>query len=228
MPTPISVIVPVYREAAVINLTLADLPAPSPAVPIEIIVVDGHPAGTTLEVIARSDVRKVIGPRGRGPQMNRGAALANGAVLLFLHADTLLPANAFARIAEALAGSGAVGGAFGLGIRSPRAAFRVIEAAVALRSRLTRIPYGDQGIFLKRRFFNALGGFMDIPIMEDVELMRRVKRSGHRLVFLPHRVQTSARRWEREGIVFCTLRNWLLMTLFLCGAPPRRLARFYR
>jgi rSAM/selenodomain-associated transferase 2 len=228
MQTTISVIIPVYREAAVINRTLAELGAPSAAMPIEIIVVDGHPAGTTLEAIARRDVRKVIGPRGRGPQMNRGAALASGEVLLFLHADTLLPANAFAYIAAALEGARAVGGAFSLGIRSPRAAFRVIETAVAVRSRLTRIPYGDQGIFLKRRFFAALGGFTDIPIMEDVELMRRVKRSGRRVVVLPQCVQTSARRWEQEGVVFCTLRNWLLVTLFLCGASPRRLARFYR
>ncbi|MCJ7830784.1 MAG: glycosyltransferase, partial [Desulfobacterales bacterium] len=124
MKTTISVIIPVYAEAAALNRTLAELDAQSPAVPIEIIVVDGHPAGATLDVIARRDVKKAIGPRGRGPQMNHGAALAGGEVLLFLHADTLLPSNAFTCIAAALEASRAVGGAFSLGIRSPRAAFR--------------------------------------------------------------------------------------------------------
>ena len=93
---------------------------------------------------------------------------------------------------------------------------------------MTRIPYGDQALFFDRRFFSRIGGFSDIGIMEDVELMRRVKKGGHRIRILPARVRTSPRRWQREGIVNCTLRNWLLLTRFYLGTPPDRLARHYR
>jgi hypothetical protein len=97
-----------------------------------------------------------------------------------------------------------------------------------LRSRLTRIPYGDQAIFIRASYFRSIGGFKEIPIMEDVDLMRRIKRKGWRIVIFQEPVITSARRWEKEGLLFGTLRNWFLMTLFLCGVSPERLARFYR
>jgi GT2 family glycosyltransferase len=99
---------------------------------------------------------------------------------------------------------------------------------VSLRSRLTRIPYGDQTIFIKKTVYQELGGFRDIPLMEDVDLMRRLKRAGGRIVILPQKAVTSPRRWQKEGIVYCTLRNWFLIVLYLFGVPPQRLARFYR
>jgi GT2 family glycosyltransferase len=149
-------------------------------------------------------------------------------VLLFLHADTVLPPAAFERIAEAMRDEGCVGGAFDLRIDSRRTGFRVIEKVASLRSRLTRIPYGDQAIFIRASCFRTLGGFREIPLMEDVDLMRRIKRKGWRIVIFREPVITSARRWEKEGLVFGTLRNWFLMTLYLCGVPPERLARYYR
>jgi rSAM/selenodomain-associated transferase 2 len=224
----ISVIVPAIGEQAVINATIAGLRRLPGGRSAEIIVVDGSPRGETLAAVRDAAVLKVRSPRGRGTQQNRGAAAAGGDILLFLHADTRLPPAAFARIAATLEGEDCAGGAFGLRIDSPRRAFRVIEAAANRRSRLTRIPYGDQAIFLRAAFFRALGGFAEIPLMEDVDLMRRVKRAGGRIVLLDDPVLTSARRWEKEGVLYGTLRNWLLVSLYLSGVAPERLVRFYR
>jgi hypothetical protein len=120
-----------------------------------------------------------------------------------------------------------VGGAFDLEIKSKKRIFRLIERAASIRSRLTRIPYGDQAIFLKKSFFDQIGGFKDIPIMEDVELMQRVKKAGQKIKFIPRKVWTAARRWEKEGIVYCTLRNWILISLYMFGVSPEKLNKFY-
>ena len=118
-------------------------------------------------------------------------------------------------------------GAFDLGIDSPAPAYRLIEVMVYWRTRITKIPYGDQSIFIRRDAFSQLGGFSQMPLMEDVELMRRVKRSRGRIGVIGKQVLTSARRWEKEGVVFCTLRNWLLVSLFFLGVPPQKLVRYY-
>jgi len=173
-------------------------------------------------------VTKLLSPKGRGRQQNRGAGAAHGGVLLFVHADTILPCRAFERIGEVMADTSCAGGAFDLAIDSPRPAFRVIERVASLRSRATKIPYGDQAIFLRASRFRMLGGFREIPLMEDVELMQRVKRRGWKIAIIPEPVLTSARRWEKEGLLYGTLRNWCLVTLFYCGVSPERLARFYR
>lgn len=224
----VSVIIPVFCEPAVINGTIDIVRLRRGGETAEIIVVDGQAEGETVAVIRDSAVQKLHSEKGRGGQLNRGAAIATGDVLLFLHADTILPPAAFERIAEAMCGEGCVGGAFDLRIDSPRAAFRFIETAASLRSRLTRIPYGDQAIFIRASCFRTLGGFREIPIMEDVDLMRRIKRKEWKIVIFRESVITSARRWEKEGLLFGTLRNWFLVTLFLCGVAPERLARFYR
>lgn len=224
----ISVIIPVYREQAVINETIESVRRMRGGDAVEIILVDGEPGGKTLAAIRDSAVRKVPSEKGRGAQLNRGAANAAGDVLLFLHADTVLPPAAFEMIAEATRNGGCVGGAFDLHIDSPGAGFRVIETVANLRSRLTRIPYGDQAIFLRASCFWSIGGFREIPIMEDVDLMRRIKRKSWRIVIFREPATTSARRWEKEGLLFGTLRNWSLMALYLCGVAPERLARFYR
>jgi rSAM/selenodomain-associated transferase 2 len=224
----ISVIIPVFCEQAVINRTIETVRRQRGGDDAEIIVVDGQTGGETLAAAQDAAVQKVRSEKGRGGQLNRGAALATGDTLLFLHADTVLPPAAFERIAGAMRDEACVGGAFDLRIDSRRAAFRVIETAANRRSRLTRIPYGDQAIFIRASYFRTLGGFKEIPIMEDVDLMRRIKRQRGRIVIFRDPVITSARRWEKEGLVFGTLRNRFLMTLYLCGVAPERLARFYR
>jgi rSAM/selenodomain-associated transferase 2 len=224
----ISVIIPVFCERAVINETVEAVRRLKGGGTAEIIVVDGQAEGETLAAIRDASVHKVPSKKGRGGQLNRGAAVATGDVLLFLHADTVLPHAAFERIADAMRDEACAGGAFDLRIASPRSGFRAIETVANLRSRLTRIPYGDQAIFIRGSCFRSIGGFKEIPIMEDVDLMRRIKRKNWRIVIFREPVITSARRWEKEGLVFGTLRNWSLMTLYLCGVSPERLARFYR
>jgi rSAM/selenodomain-associated transferase 2/rSAM/selenodomain-associated transferase 1 len=224
-----SIIVPVLNEETAINSAIehiGDLQGNSGSA--EIIVVDGDAGGKTIQAIQGSNVITAVGKKGRGNQMNRGAALAKGDIILFLHADTRLPFNALNLIDSALHDPVCVAGAFDLAIASERPIFRLIEKTASLRSRLTRVPYGDQGIFFRREYFNAIGGFADIPIMEDVEIMRRIKKRGDRIALIDAPVATSARRWEKEGVLKCTLRNRLMISLYLSGVSPERLAKFYR
>jgi rSAM/selenodomain-associated transferase 2 len=160
--------------------------------------------------------------------MNHGAALAAGNILIFLHADTRLPTDAMAFIDTAMRDESYMAGAFDLAIDSERPIFRLIEKAASLRSRLTRIPYGDQAVFMRKTVFKKLGGFRNIPIMEDVEIMRRIKKQGGKIRIIDRKVLTSSRRWKRDGIVYTTLRNWLLITLYLLGVKPDKLVRFYQ
>jgi rSAM/selenodomain-associated transferase 2 len=219
----ISVVVPTLNEAAVLGRTLAGLPPGFS----EVVVADGGSTDATAEIARAHGARVTVGPPGRGPQLNAGAAAAQGAVLLFLHADTALPPDAAGRIAAALADPGVVGGAFRLGIDSADPRLGCIARAANLRTRLTGVAYGDQAVFVRRTAFVAAGGFPEVPIMEDVALGRALKRLG-RVVLLPARVRTSARRWEREGVLRTTLRNAALISLYLLGVPPARLARWYR
>jgi hypothetical protein len=124
--------------------------------------------------------------------------------------------------------SGYVGGAFDLGIKSNKLIFRLIGKLASWRSRLNRIPFGDQAIFIRREYFNRMGGYKEIPIMEDAELMRRIKKSGNQIWIFPERVMTSPRRWEKEGVIYCTLRNWTLQVLYFLGVSPDKLATFYK
>lgn len=222
----ISVIIPVLNERERINRTIDGLCRLAPAGPDQIIVVDGDPEGGTINAVARPEVITVRSGRGRGRQMNHGAALATGDILLFLHADTELPAHALMRIDEAAARCGA--GAFELGVMSRRRVFRITERYVALRTRLTGIPFGDQAIFMRRSLFEQLGGYGEDPIMEDVELMKRLRKAGHSVAVIPEKVMTSPRRWEQEGLLYCTLRNWLLQAAYALGVPAHRLARWYK
>lgn len=225
-PVRVSVIIPVLREAHIINATLAHLVNAVAGFRSEIVVVDGDAAGSTVRAIERQEIVCLVAPTGRALQMNAGARRARGTILLFLHADTRLPPGALAAM-EAAVAHGCVAGAYRLGIDSARWRYRLIETAVTWRTRLTRIPYGDQAIFLESVFFRRLGGFRPMPLMEDVDLMRRVKRLGGRICLLRQRLRTSPRRWEREGLVRCTLRNWTLMALYLAGVAPHRLAAYY-
>lgn len=224
----VSVIIPVYGEARLINRTLDHLLGHNTRCPFEVIVVDGDPRGSTLEAVSFPRIKKILSPPGRGIQMNAGAAAAKGSILLFLHADTLLETEALESIVRALSRKNTAAGAFQLAIRSNRKAFRIIEFGVRLRTRLTHIPYGDQAIFASKSVFEGVGGFPNLPLMEDVTFMRRVRAKGERIVILDANAFTSPRRWEKEGILYCTLRNWLLMTLYTCGVPATALVRFYR
>jgi rSAM/selenodomain-associated transferase 2 len=224
----LSVIIPVLDEAGRINSAVAHLRQADSGRCIEIIVVDGEPRGTTILAINDGTVRTSTAPRGRADQMNCGAALAAGRILLFLHADTALPPQAFALILAAMDDSRMVAGAFDLGFDTGRRLFRITEGYVFLRTRLTRVPFGDQAIFVRKDYFDRIGGYRPIPIMEDVELMKRIRRRGDRICIIPVKVRTSARRYMREGIVYGTFRNWLLQILYALGVPPERLAKWYR
>lgn len=228
MRNRISIIIPVLNEASIINQTIDHIFSLPSGEEFEVIVVDGNPHGETINAIRRKEVKKIVAEKGRPKQMNSGAFHAEGKILLFLHADTILPGDTLDSISSVMEKGNLVGGAFDLGIQSDRPIFRVIANAASFRSRITRIPYGDQGIFIRKDYFYKLGGFKEMPLMEDVELMRRIKRAGDKICILPSRVRTSPRRWEREGILYCTLRNWTLITLYFLGIPPEKLAKFYK
>jgi rSAM/selenodomain-associated transferase 2 len=229
----ISIIIPVLNETGTINATLTCLQQQSTETRLEVVIVDADPAGTTLKAIhitpsSRFVLKTDRTARGRGLQMNRGAEIATAAIILFLHADTLLPEGAFEAAISTLQDPQIVGGAFDLGIRSSKWGYRVIETVGSLRSRLTRLPYGDQAIFLRRDYFHDIGGFSMIPIMEDVDLMQRIKNQGDRIAIIDRQVLTDPRRWEKEGFVYGTLRNWVLMILYLMGVSPHKLVKYYR
>jgi rSAM/selenodomain-associated transferase 2 len=224
----VSIIIPVLREAHQLDSLIDHLCQIADGLPVEIIVVDGSSDGESIKAITREGVTLLTAPAGRARQMNAGAAVAKGDSLLFLHADTRLPQGALRRIFETLSDDRYVAGAFDLRYGSTRPSIRFIARVACLRSRLTRIPYGDQAQFFRRDYFEKLCGFADIPLMEDVEIMLRIKERGDRIFILPVPVVTSARRQEKEGVVRCTLRNWSIITLYFLGMSPERLVRFYR
>ena len=223
----LSIVLPVFKEAEKINELIAHLRQQAHG-DIEIIVVDGDDAGSTINEVTDLKAIKLTASRGRALQMNAGAMSAKGEIILFLHADTLLPRNAFTLIREALTKKGIVAGAFDLGFESKRRIFAITELYVALRTRLTRVPFGDQAIFIKRDYFERVGGYRDIPLMEDVELMTRIRRCGDSITIIPHKVRTSPRRYERDGVLYCTFRNLALQILYAWGVPPEQLMKWYR
>lgn len=160
--------------------------------------------------------------------MNLGAAYASGDILIFLHADTQLPINALALIQETfLKNPQLVGGAFSLQIDSPRLLLKITAVFSTLRCHMTRAPYGDQAIFLRKSYFDSIGGYLNLPLMEDVELMRRIKKHKDDIIILPAAVITSDRRWNQEGLLYTALRNTLIIFLYWCGMPAEKLTRFY-
>jgi rSAM/selenodomain-associated transferase 2 len=227
-PPVCSIILPVLNESARINGLINRLHEQEPGDRIEIIVVDGDAKGSTITGIVSDRVQKIISNCGRACQMNSGAAIAKGDILVFLHADTSLPEDAFTLISQSMRDRQFVGGAFDLGYETNQRIFKITEKYVYLRTRLTRIPFGDQAIFIRREYFRDIGGYRAVPLMEDVDLMKRIRRRGDHIVIIPEKVLTSTRRYEKEGILYCTLRNWVLQILYAFGVPPERLAKWYK
>ncbi len=224
-PDLISVIIPTLDEADNIGPLLEDV---FRARGVEVIVVDGGSRDQTVEV-ARDMGAQVLtgGSPGRALQMNRGAAAAGGGLLFFLHADSRLPKGFDDLIRRALAVDDAAAGAFRLHIDAPGAKLRFVEFWANLRSRALGMPYGDQGLVIGSDHFKHLGGFPILPIMEDFEMVRRLRARG-RIVILPAAIRTSARRWLNLGVGRTTLINQAIVLAYLVGVPPQRLARLYR
>ena len=220
----ISVIVPTLNERACLTVTL-DAVALSAS--DELIVVDAGSSDATPDIARRYTSKVYQGPRGRAWQMNHGARRAGGDILLFLHADTLLPPGALDAVRRALQQPGTGGGAFRLSIAPATPALRLVAWGTNLRSRFGGLPYGDQALFVWRRVFEELGGYDDVPFMEDIRLVQALRRYG-RLAIVPQAVVTSGRRWQRDGVLVTTARNVALMTLYFCGVPPATLKRWYR
>ncbi len=224
MPS-LSIIIPVLNEAAAIGDALAAL-APCRARGVEVVVVDGGSRDGTAAIAHPLADHLLSAPRGRGSQMNAGATVAKGEVLLFLHADTRLPPDAERLVLMGLQASKRAWGRFDVTIAGRSPLLRLVAAMMNLRSRLTGIATGDQAMFVTREAFAQAGGFPDIPLMEDIVLSRRLKRIG-RPACLPARVVTSGRRWDQHGIVRTTVMMWRLRLAFFLGAEPARLARRY-
>jgi len=220
----ITFVVPALNEAAGVVAALQAL-APLRARGHEVIVVDGGSEDGTAELARPLADRVLTAPRGRALQMNAGARAASGASLVFLHADVRLPEGADRLVLEALAGRS--WGRFDVELDSPRALLALVGAMMNLRSRLTGIATGDQALFVRRDLFEAVGGYAQIPLMEDIELSARLRRSGP-AACLRARVRVSARRWEAHGALRTIILMWRLRLAYFLGADPARLAGRYR
>jgi rSAM/selenodomain-associated transferase 2 len=223
---PITIIIPTLNEEREIGATLAAL-QPLRVRGSEVIVVDGESSDGTVAEAASLVDQLIIGPRGRARQMNAGASAAEGDTLLFLHADTRLPADADRLIRESLARTDCAWGRFDVELSGRGLHMRVTGRLISLRSRLTGIATGDQAIFVRRTTFESVGGFPDLPLMEDLELSRKLRRIG-RPICLDQRVVTSSRRWEEKGFVRTVLLMWRLRLAYYLGMDVERLARSYR
>ena len=219
----VTIVTPVLGDGDAARALLAQIPATPD---IEIIVVDGGADQEIERIVAahgRARVRR--SPAGRAVQMNAGAAGAAGEWLFFLHADSVLPPGWLPAIAAL--GDAARGGWFRFALEDTAWQARVIERLVAWRVRRLRLPYGDQGLFVRRRVFERLGGFRELPLLEDVEFVRRLVRGGP-VAELPLALGTSSRRWRRDGWFRRSTKNLAIVGLYLGGVPPARLARWYR
>ncbi len=227
----ISVIIPVLNEANGIERVIQALQAQTLQTQtlqtsLEVIVVDGGSCDETVALASALGVRVILAEQGRAAQMNAGAKVAAAEILLFLHADSILPPRFVASVQQVLAQPNTIAGAFELRIAAPEPSLRWIERGVNWRSRWLQLPYGDQAIFLKAKTFRQLGGFAQLPIMEDFELVRRLQKLG-KIAIAPCTVTTSARRWQKLGMVKTTAINQLVILAYFLGVPPAHLARWY-
>lgn len=222
----ISVVIAALNEALALPPTLAALHAQHGFQPAEVILVDGGSTDATVAVARQAGAHVLTGARGRARQMNLGAATASGQVLLFLHADTLLPPDALAQVQTAMA-AGAVWGRFDVQIQGQAAMLKVVAWCMNQRSRLSGIATGDQALFVSRAALDAVGGFPDQPLMEDIEISNRLKHLG-RPACVRSTVITSGRRWESRGVWRTIVLMWWLRLAYWRGVSPERLAALYR
>lgn len=216
----IAVVIPCLNEAGAIRAAVASVWADA----AEVVVVDGGSRDATAEEARSSGARVLNSPRGRAVQMDAGARQTCSDWLVFLHADTRLDtgwAEALRRLTE-----GVVGGAFRFRLDSPRPRYRLVEAGVRLRCALLRLPYGDQALFVRREAYRAVGGFGCVPILEDVDFVRRLRKEG-RLGFPAVAAVTSARRWEERGFLLTSAQDAAVLLLDAVGVSRARLARYY-
>ncbi len=221
----ISIIIPVLNEAALIVQTLSTLQALR-AAGHELIVVDGGSSDDTIALSEPLADQIVRCSRGRGRQMNGGAKIARGDILLFLHTDTLLPKGGDQLIIREMEKRRKNWGRFDVRLSGRHFLFRIMELLMNLRSRITCIATGDQAIFVQRKIFETVGGFPEIDLMEDITMSKFLKKYGPPLC-LWQRVVTSSRRWQRNGIFQTILLMWFLRLAYFYKADPKRLARFY-
>ena len=224
-PMRLAIVIPALNEEGTLRRNLPDALAHAD----EVVVSDGGSADGTLEVARELGARTVSGPACRGEQLNRGAAATDADILLFLHADTLLPENAGRMVKKAVA-AGAPGGAFFIRFDGDGFVYRLGERVVNLRTKLAFTPLGDQAQFATREAFRELGGFREWPILEDLDFAKRMRQrwGRRRLAVLGDPVVTSARRFEKQGPARTVALNWMIWLLFALGASPHRLAKIYR
>ena len=223
----VSIIVPIYNEAAVLPRFLEHLQALRAADPagVELVLVDGGSTDSSVQIIEAAGLACRHADRGRAAQMNDGTQAARGDLLLFLHADTNINNTAVAQARQAVA-DGAVGGFFEVRLSSSRPLLSFVGRMISWRSRLSGVASGDQAIFVTRAAFDEVGGYAALPLFEDVDLSRRLKRLGQ-FSAVGASVITSARRWENGGAIQTILRMWTLRVLYYCGVSPERLERYY-
>lgn len=223
----ISIIIPTYNESAIIGGTITmlnEITTPED----EIIVVDGSSEDKTREIVREfPNVRLISSPRGRAFQMNAGAQIAKGKCMLFLHADVIIDEICLSMLKNQICGNEVQWGWFAFTLNSPRFIYRVIEKGANLRNRLTGIPLGDHGIFVKRGMFYIIGGFPEIPIMEDLEFVKKMNIVVNG-VEIKSPVKISVRRFEHSGIIRTLSIMWILKMLYSVGVSPEKLAKYYR
>lgn len=224
MPLSLTIVIPTLNEADQMEALLASLGELRQA-GAEIVLADGGSHDGTLVFVDES-TKLIHAPRGRARQMNAGAATAEGNWLLFLHADTRLPPRVVAMLNAVMGGVEVNWGFFPIQLTGQASLLRWVEKGINWRSRWSCVATGDQAILVRRRFFEELGGFADISLMEDIELCKRMRKRARPLVF-KEPVMTSSRRWEEKGILKTIATMWILRAAYACGFKPAWLAKFY-
>ncbi|KHE90835.1 MAG: TIGR04283 family arsenosugar biosynthesis glycosyltransferase [Candidatus Scalindua rubra] len=210
----ISIIIPALNEEGTISQcleTVVDIPG------IEVIVADGGSTDSTVEIVGQHrDVKVVPSVKGRSVQMNKGAGSASGEILLFLHADCVLSREAVLNVRNVFGSSSFVGGAFKIRLLSDKFLYRAIEKGINFRTKIFKLPYGDQGLFVKRSVFDQLGGFREMPNCEDLDFICRLKKKGE-IIILDERISSSIRRWVNHGVLRTSFRNQSLLVSYVLG-----------
>jgi rSAM/selenodomain-associated transferase 2 len=223
----ISVIIPVFHEGRNINTIVDHIRNLRGGSKVEIVVVEGATERDTLKALHRNDVKKIISPRGRATQMNKGAISSNGNILLFLHADTFLPEETFDIIRETLGDRRITAGAFTLRFIEAPFYMKAFYPFHDLRGMITRVAFGDQGFFMRKEDFIEMKGFRELKVLEDLDMMVRLRRSGRRIMIRKEKVRTSARRYLERGPVRNLLINIFLIISYHIGVDTDRFQHLY-